>query len=187
LNGGHVTSDEELMDEIRRGSRAACELLFERYREPVWRFFRRRAPDAGVAEELAQDVFVAVFEGAGRYQPRGAFRSYLFGIAYNVLLADRRKRTHRTTETLDAEPPSRDASDPDAAIWVRDALASLDEADREILMLREYEQPSYQEIADVRGTPLNTVRSQLFRARMALRAALETRTPEPVRTSHVRR
>ena len=48
---------------------------------------------------------------------------------------------------------------------MRDALATLDEDDREVLMLREYEQLSYQEIADLRGTPLNTVRSQLFRAR----------------------
>src|SRR5262245_5223921 len=182
-----MSSDDNLMDEIRRGSRAACELLFERYRDPVWRFFRRRVPDAGVAEELAQDVFVAVFEGAGRYKQTGAFRSYLFGIAYNVLFADRRKRAHRATEPLDADPPSRHAPDPDAAIWVRDAMNTLDEADREILMLREYEELSYQEIADVRGTPLNTVRSQLFRARMALKAALETRTSEPVSKSHARR
>jgi RNA polymerase sigma-70 factor (ECF subfamily) len=60
-------------------------------------------------------------------------------------------------------------------LWVRDALARLDADDREILMLREYEDLSYQEIADVRAMPLNTVRSRLFRARMALRAALEAR------------
>ena len=53
-----------------------------------------------------------------------------------------------------------------------------------MLMLREYEQLSYQEIADLRGTPLNTVRSQLFRARMALKSALETRAPQAVRTHH---
>ena len=51
-------------------------------------------------------------------------------------------------------------------------------------MLREYEQLSYQEIADLRGAPLNTVRSQLFRARAALKSALETRTPQVVRTHH---
>ena len=60
----------------------------------------------------------------------------------------------------------------DDVIWVRQALAALDDDDREILMLREYEQLSYQEIADVRGVPVNTVRSQLFRARAALRAQL---------------
>jgi RNA polymerase sigma-70 factor, ECF subfamily len=181
-----VTSDEELMDEIRRGRRAAFETLFDRYREPIWRFFRRRTVDSGRAEELAQDTFVAVLEGAARYERRGLFRSYLFGIAYNVLLADRRKASHRATDQLDEEPPGQDFADPDRGIWVRDALARLDEDDREVLMLREYEQLSYQEIADLRDTPLNTVRSQLFRARMALKSALETRAPQAVRTNHAR-
>jgi RNA polymerase sigma-70 factor, ECF subfamily len=179
-----VTSDEDLMGEIRTGSRAAFGTLFDRYREPIWRFFRRRTPDAGRAEELAQDTFVAVLEGAARYERRGLFRSFLFGIAYNVLLADRRKGAHRATDQLDEESPGRDFEDPDRGIWVRDALARLDEDDREVLMLREYEQLSYQEIADLRGTPLNTVRSQLFRARMALKAALDTRVPHVVRTHH---
>jgi RNA polymerase sigma-70 factor (ECF subfamily) len=181
-----VTTDEQLMDETRQGSRTAFETLFERYREPVWRFFRRRTPQAARAEELAQDTFVAVLEGAARYEQRGTFRSYLFGTAYNVLLADRRKAVHRATEPLDVEPTTDGPSDPDDSIWVRDALRRLDDDDREVLMLREYEQLSYQEIADLRGTPLNTVRSQLFRARMALKAALETRIPEPARTRHVR-
>jgi RNA polymerase sigma-70 factor (ECF subfamily) len=187
LNGGYVSSDEDLMVEIRNGSRAAFETLFERYREPIWRFFRRRASDVGRAEELAQDTFVAVLEGAARYERRGLFRSYLFGIAYNVLLAERRKAARRATEELAAEPAAGPFADPDPGIWVRDAMARLDEDDREVLMLREYEQLSYQEIADVRGTPLNTVRSQLFRARMALKAALEIRTPEPARTRHAGR
>jgi RNA polymerase sigma-70 factor (ECF subfamily) len=178
-DGGHVSSDEELMVEIRNGSRAAFETLFARYREPIWAFFRRRAADPGRAEELAQDTFVAVLEGAARYERRGPFRSYLFGIAYHVLLADRRKAAHRVTAPLDVEPAGPDAGDPDRGIWVRDALARLDEDDREVLMLREYEQLSYQEIADVRGTPLNTVRSQLFRARMALKAALEPECQKP--------
>jgi len=179
-----VTSDEDLIAEIRRGSRTAFDTLFERYRQPVWQFFRRRARRADVAEELAQDTFVAVLEGAGRYEQRGTFRSYLFGIAYNVLLADRRKAVHRATDSLQVEPADQEAFDPDSGIWVRDALASLDEAGREILMLREYEQLSYQEIADLRGTPLNTVRTHLFRARMALKSALETRAPQAVRTTH---
>jgi RNA polymerase sigma-70 factor (ECF subfamily) len=179
-----VTSDEQLIAEIRQGSRAAFETLFERYRQPVWQFFRRRTRRADVAEELAQDTFVAVLEGAGRFQQRGTFRSYLFGIAYNVLLADRRKAEHRETDPLPVEPADQEPFDPDPGIWVRDALAVLDEDGREILMLREYEQLSYQEIADLRGTPLNTVRSHLFRARMALRLALETRAPQAVRTTH---
>jgi RNA polymerase sigma-70 factor (ECF subfamily) len=182
-----VSSDEDLMDEIRGGGRAAFETLFGRYREPIWGFFRRRTPDAARAEELAQDTFVAVLDGAARYERRGPFRSYLFGIAYNVLLADRRKAVYRVTDPLDDEPESPESGDPDRGIWVRDALARLDEDDREVLMLREYEQLSYQEIADLRGAPLNTVRSQLFRARAALKTALETRIPHAVRTHHAGR
>ena len=53
-------------------------------------------------------------------------------------------------------------------------------------MLREYEQLSYEEIADVRGTPVNTVRSQLFRARAALKEALDAKPPASMRTSHAR-
>jgi RNA polymerase sigma-70 factor (ECF subfamily) len=182
-----VTSDDDLILETGRGSRTAFEELFERYRDPIWRFFRRRTSDAGTAEELAQDTFVAIMEGAHRYRQRGTFRSYLFGTAYNLLQADRRRTTARAADPLDADPPAPATADPDAEIWVRSAMATLDADDREILMLREYEQLSYQEIADVRGTPINTVRSQLFRARMALKAALELRTPHPLRTNHAGR
>ena len=165
-------TDEHLIVEARGGSREAFEALFERYRRPIWQFFRRRTADAARAEELAQDTFVALLEGAHRYQGRTVFRAYLFGIAYHVLGAHRRKAAHRHTDPLDFDPPSDSTRDPDAALWVRRALARLDADDREILMLREYDELSYQEIADVRRIPLNTVRSQLFRARMALQAAL---------------
>ena len=180
-----MTSDEDLIRDAGKGSRTAFETLFERYREPIWRFFRRRTADAGRAEELAQDTFVAVLESARRFQQRGTFRSYLFGTAYNVLQADRRKSAFRATDPLEIDPAA-DTADLSAGIWVRQALATLDDDDREVLMLREYEQLSYQEIADMRQTPLNTVRSQLFRARAALKAALETRPARPMRTTDAR-
>jgi RNA polymerase sigma-70 factor (ECF subfamily) len=179
-------TDEQLMLDIRRGARDAFETLFWRYREPIWRFFRRRTADAARAEELAQDTFVAILEGAKRYDQRGTARAFLFGVAYNVLNADRRRAAFRRTESLDVDPVADHAS-PDEAIWVRDALLALDDSDREILMLREYEQLSYQEIAEVRGTPLNTVRSQLFRARATLKTALESTTPQAMRSTHARR
>ena len=167
-------TDEQLILDARGGSREAFETLFERYRGPIWQFFRRRCPtDAGArAEELAQDTFVALLEGASRYEPRASFRTYLFGIAYNVLHADRRKMAHRRAESLEADPPTHSALDPDACLWVRQALAQLEDDDREILMLREYDELSYQEIADLLRLPLNTVKSKLFRARMALKALL---------------
>jgi RNA polymerase sigma-70 factor (ECF subfamily) len=163
-------TDEDLMLDLRHGGDGGSR-LFERYRDPVWRFFKRRVDRDGRAEELAQDVFIAVIEGAARYDPRAPFRSYLFGIAYNVLMADRRK-ARGAAATIDVDLPAAQSADPDDGMWVRAALARLDPADREVLMLREYEQLTYQEIADLQEVPLNTVRSRLFRARMALKDAL---------------
>lgn len=179
-----VVSDEDLMRLMRGGSPAAFDTLYSRYREAVWQFFRRRTDESARAEELAQDTFVAILDGAARYEGRGSFRSYLFGTAYHVLMADRRKAAFRLVKPLEAEPADPRSQEPDPGIWVRDALGTLDRDDREILMLREYDQLSYQEIADLRNIPVNTVRSQLFRARAALRAALDARTSYAPRTSH---
>ena len=168
---------------VRGGDRTRFEQLFERYRQPIWGFFRRRVQDPAVAEDLAQNVFAALLEAAPRYHARSAFRSYLFGIAFNVLQAERRKQSSRTGEPLDDELSDPHAPDADRTLWVRAALAQLDVDDRELVMLREYEGLSYQEIAEVRQLPLNTVRSQLFRARMALRALL---VADPEKQEHSR-
>lgn len=169
-----MTSDENLMLEFQRGSREAFTELFQRYREPIYGFFRRRLNHAARAEELAQETFVAVLRGVARYEPRAAFRSYLYGIALNLLAAERRKagrEFHRAGDPVEAsDPPA--ANDPDAALWVRRAVEQLDAGEREVLLLREYEQLSYEEIAGVLRIPVNTVRSRLFRARMALRELL---------------
>lgn len=165
-----LRDDEQLMLDVQAGKPDAARRLFDAWRQPVWGFFCRRVRPRERAEELAQDVFAAILEAAPRYQPRGAFRSYLFGIAYNVLMADRRKRAV-ITEPLGEY--AAEGADRDAVLWVRQALQQLDPVDREVLMLREYEQLSYQEIADLQALPINTVRSRLFRARMALREALE--------------
>jgi RNA polymerase sigma-70 factor (ECF subfamily) len=170
-----MVSDEDLMVAFRGGAESAFDVLFERYREPIWRFFRRRLTDPARAEELAQDMFVALVQNAGRYVPRAPFRRYLFGIAFNIWLAARRQTRPAAVMPEGWEPPAATA-DPAAAIWVRQALASLPDLDRDVLMLREYDQLDYAEIAALTGVPIGTVRSRLFRARMALRAELTGQT-----------
>src|ERR1700735_4738628 len=86
-----MTSDEQLILELQQGSDAAFTKLFLRYRQRVYGFFRRRINDAAQAEELAQETFLAVLRGAHSYEPRATFRAYLFGIAFNILSAHRRK------------------------------------------------------------------------------------------------
>ena len=169
------------MRTVQQGRHEAFELLFDRYRGPIWRFFRRRIADAARAEELAQDTFVAILQSAGRYQPRAPFRSYLFAIAYNLLLAERRKALHQLADFGEIEVGGNGAGDPEVSLIVRTALGQLDVEDREILMLREYDELTYEEIAQLKRLPLNTVRSRLFRARMALKAVLDLPVPARVK------
>ena len=171
-----MTTDEELMLAFQGGSGEAFTELFQRYRQRIYGFFRRRLQHPSRAEELAQETFVAVLKAVERYEPRALFRTYLYGIALNLLAAERRKSGR---ETAEADPPEFVAvSDPEAAIWIRDALERLESTEREILLLREYEQLSYEEIANLLRLQLNTVRSRLFRARMALRDLLVARAPQ---------
>jgi RNA polymerase sigma-70 factor (ECF subfamily) len=167
-----VRSDESLILAYRAGARAAFDELFERYRERVWRFFRRRVDDPARAEELTQDTFLAVLQAVDRYEPRASFRSYLFGTAFNLLAAARRQSTRAPADPVVNELAA-PAFDPIASLWVRQALATLDPRDRDILMLREYEQLSYDEIGSLLGLPPGTVRSRLFRARLALKTELQ--------------
>ena len=171
-----MTSDEQLILELQQGSDGAFTELFLRYRERVYGFFRRRMTDAAQAEELAQETFLAVLRVAQRYEPRATFRAYLFGIAYNILAAHRRKSALSPTQSASAPDEVSDPSgtNPDNAIWVRQAVERLEAPEREVLLLREYEELSYEEIAKMLHAPVNTVRSRLFRARMALREILAT-------------
>ena len=166
-----MISDESLMLNFQRGSREAFEELFARYREPLYRFFRRRLENTQRAEDLTQEAFVAVIQATERYEPRARMKTYLYGIALNLLRAERREQAKKHSAEILCEPSATSSSD--AEIWVRDALRKLGSTEREILMLREYEQLSYSEIAGIFRLPVNTVRSRLFRARMALKEHLE--------------
>ena len=171
-----MISDEALMAEFQGGSREAFEQLFARYRGPLYGYFRRRLNGDQRAEDLTQETFLAVIHAVAHYEARALVRTYLYGIAMNLLAAERRRRFRDSPPGQPSpEPTTNDA--PDAAMWVRQALERLDESEREILMLREYEQLTYAEIAGLLKLPVNTVRSRLFRARMAMKGHLEPAVP----------
>src|SRR6516162_8036666 len=88
-----MTSDEALMLEFQRGSRPAFEELFARYSGPLFGFFLRRLQRQERAEDLVQETFLAVIRATSRYEPRSLVRTYLYGIALNLLAAERRKQT----------------------------------------------------------------------------------------------
>lgn len=176
-------SDEQLMAAFARGAGGASgnafQALFGRYRERVYGFFRRRVADTALAEELAQETFLAVLKARGRYEATALFRSYLYGIAFRVLKAHRRKALLRAMFTgrmpeLGEPPDTGEETGLVSGIVLRDAVGQLERMDREMLLLREFEELSYAQISEVLGIPVNTVRSRLFRARLALREVLTT-------------
>ena len=175
-----ANSDEQLMLAFSKGSAEAFTELFSRYKQPIFGFFRRRVLESVQAEELTQETFVALLRAASRYEPRALFRTYLFAIGFKILRAHRRKAAFRATffgqRNFTPDPSKCDATE--SGLWVRRAVAKLDPMEREILLLREFEQLSYAEIADLLELQLNTVRSRLFRARTALRNLLEPQKGE---------
>ena len=172
-----MTSDEALMQEFQGGSRAAFEELFARYRKPLYGFFGRRLNNSQRAEDLTQETFLAVIRAVSRYERRASVQTYLYGIALKLLAAERRRVLRNSAWSsalgLGTTEPNTDRT-PENVLWVRQAMERLDASDREILMLREYEQLSYSEIAELLRIPLNTVRSRLFRSRLALKSYLES-------------
>lgn len=175
-----LSSDQQLMLAFSKGSAEAFDELFARYKQPLFGFFRRRVTDPAQAEELTQETFLAVLRAAARYEPRAQFRTYLYAIGLKILRAHRRKAAFRAT-FLGAvasyrEPEANNATE--AEVLLRQAVGKLERTDREILMLREFEELSYAEIAELLGLPVNTVRSRLFRARMALSELLAARAPK---------
>jgi RNA polymerase sigma-70 factor, ECF subfamily len=81
-----MPTDEQLMSAFQGGLTDAFEQLFQRYRNPVYGFFRRRLTNPSRAEEMAQETFMAILKGVERYEPRARFRTCLFAIALNELM-----------------------------------------------------------------------------------------------------
>jgi RNA polymerase sigma-70 factor (ECF subfamily) len=156
------------MQAFKRGETLAFRELFDRYKNPIYGFVRRRVDDPGRAEEITQDVFLALVQQQKNYEVRASFRTFLYRIALNRVVSERRKMAE--APALDPEVAA--GGDISAVQQVREALARLEPEQQEIVMLREYQGLSYQEIAQVLNVPVGTVRSRLFRAKLALRELL---------------
>ncbi|MGD0800745.1 MAG: sigma-70 family RNA polymerase sigma factor [Terracidiphilus sp.] len=162
-----------------RGSQDAFDELFLRYKQPLFGFFRRRVADEAQAEELTQESFLAVIRASSRYQPSALFRTYLYAIGLKILSAHRRKAAFRAcfTGLPDAYREPAALGNLETEYVLRQAVGILDQLEREILLLREFEQLSYAEIGELLHLPVNTVRSRLFRARLALHNLLAAPAP----------
>jgi RNA polymerase sigma factor (sigma-70 family) len=155
----------------------AFEAIFDRHFNAVHRYVARRAGRQR-ADDLASQTFVVAFERRARFRPDApTARPWLLGIATNLLANDRRAE-QRLLETYgqlsgDARRLSLASSPPDPDRDVAAALAKLDPAQRDVLLLHAWGELSYEEIADALEIPVGTVRSRLSRARASLQLELE--------------
>ena len=148
---------------------------YREYRSQLWNYFRRCGATGDQAEDLVQSVFVVLMENFGKFdRERGSLKGFLFGIARNLRHSWERDIRYgaRLAGRLQAEEaPPDELREQDLAI--RAAVAQLAEEPREALVLREFHGLSYNEIAQVQGVEVGTIRSRLFRAREQLREMLK--------------
>lgn len=177
--------DQELLRRAATGDREAFTALYRRRQHGVYRFALNMSGSEATAEEVTQEVFMTLIREPGSYDPnRGSVAAFLYGIARNHVLRVK-KREWRFAELPDAEgdPDSeawscedstiRDLMREEEALTVRKAVLALPPVHREVVVLCELEEMSYEEAADILGCAIGTVRSRLHRARQSLRQTLE--------------
>jgi RNA polymerase sigma-70 factor (ECF subfamily) len=176
-------TDANLVAQALAGSQDAYRALVERHSRSVLTLIARIVRNEGIAEELAQDAFVKAFGALRSFDPAYKFTNWLLRIAHNVAI-DHLRRTRVIVVPLDDEETGRDMADVladerapsafDRAVQ-RDfrqdldaALATLRPEFRRLVVMRYLEDLSYEDISEVVGLPLGTVKSHLHRARAAL-------------------
>ena len=169
--------DRDLIASAQLGDRQAFGELVYRHQTGVVNLIYRMYGDERLAEDAAQEAFVRVWQNLNNYNPQYAFRSWLYRIAANAALdVLRRERPALDLDHLplaDKDPgPEQMAVKDERAAQVRRAIARLSEPLRLVLILREYEELSYQEIAAALDIPTGTVMSRLNTARSQLRHEL---------------
>lgn len=184
-----MISDEELLRLMMAGDEDAFVTLYQRRQSGVYRFALRMSGSEAVAEDVTQEVFIALMKSPMLYEAgRGALSTYLYGIARNQVL----RRIHRdrsyVSMTEDEETgelsaydrlisnddPLGDLTRNETVETVRQAVLALPEHYREVIVLCELHELNYAEAAEVIGCPIGTVRSRLNRARALLLEKLKS-------------
>jgi RNA polymerase sigma-70 factor (ECF subfamily) len=188
-NQGRSEEDAEdvrLMRLVSQGDTSAFEELVERHQALVAGTVARMLGSNSDVEDIAQQVFIRVWKSARRYVPRAKFTTWLLKITRNLVFNELRRTKRRAQVPLESEasadePALKDESNPapDASLLevelrkaIEEAIMHLPETQRMALVLRRYEQLSYEQIAEVLNLSVPAVKSVLFRARTELRSRL---------------
>ena len=184
---GTESSDEALIARVREGTKAAYASLMARHAPRIYRLALRVSHNAGDAEEITQETFLRAYAALDSFQGASRFGTWLYRIALNEALLRRRSASRRPTESLErlapgvaaaalAARPLRRADDllEDKALAgrVRAALEQLDPPSRAALVLRDVEELTAGEVAEILGVTPEAARQRAHRARLKLRVLL---------------
>ncbi len=184
-----IDSDLELMLRVSRGDAESFEVLLGRYRLPLVNYVSRLVGDRALGEDLAQEVFLRVYQARERYQPEAKFTTWLYRIATNLALNAIRDRKPEVTAAAAEDDPdgaaiaarladSRPTAEQqlmarDRERMIRQAVEALPEKQRAAVILHKYQDVEYRQIAKILETSESAVKSLLFRAYESLRGRLE--------------
>lgn len=170
-----VASDEQLVELASQGDQHAFEYLFTRYREAIYRLFEQRTGSRAEADDLLQDTFLKVYIHLEDYSTEYTFGQWVYTIARNTLIDHLRRRTDDVSIELTSKPPVATTPSPEESVILNQrrahfeaSLESLSEDYRHIIELRYIDEYSYDEIAERLGRPLNTIKTQIRRAKAAV-------------------
>lgn len=188
LDALNPMSDEDLMSQFQAGSVEAFDILVSRYKDPLTNYIYRFVGDIKECEDLLQETFLRVYRNRHSYRRIARFSTWLYTISGNLARSEYRKRKRRRISSLqsinknDEEyemevpdetfSPDKDAESTIQDFYIQEALAQIPEEFREVVVLRDVQQLSYEEIADITGLPMGTVKSRINRGRTKLQILL---------------
>ena len=182
-------SDEDLMSQFQSGTVEAFDILVDRYKDPLTNYIYRFLGDMKECEDLLQETFLRVYRNRHSYRRIARFSTWLYTIAGNLARSEYRKRKRRRISSLqsinknDEEyemevpdetfSPDKDTESSIQDFYIQDALGKISEEFREVVVLRDVQQLSYEEIAEITGLPMGTVKSRINRGRTKLQILLK--------------
>jgi RNA polymerase sigma-70 factor, ECF subfamily len=171
-------TDEALMLAVRRGDLDQLELLYRRYREPLYDFFSRLTGSRVASEDLVHDVFVRILKYRETYQQKNRFVTWMYQIARNARadylrkhIADRFPQYNAAESAYDIATPSRQHEENEEKALLARALMLLPESSRELLILARFQEMEYEDIAELYDISPAAVRTRVYRATNELREA----------------
>lgn len=176
--------DDELVLRVQQGDKRAFDLLVIKYQHRIVQLVNRYVKDPSEAQDVAQEAFIKAYRALANFRGESAFYTWLYRIAINTaknfLMAKSRRSSDYEVDVQEAEQienaPQLQGYDTPEQLLLNDeilqtvnaAMDELPEDMRLVIMLREFEGMSYEEIAQIMNCPVGTVRSRLFRAREAI-------------------